>query len=433
MDVSVFGLGKLGAPLAAVLAEGGARVIGVDVNEHNVKCINANVAPVKEPLLQETMNRVPFSGGDLTATDDYEYAVNETDFSFIIVPTPSDDSGGFSNSYVVDTVTRIGEVIAEKDSWHLVVVCSTVMPGSIRGEIADALAKSSGKRLHEDYGLAYNPEFIALGEVINGLKYPDMVLIGADDARTAEAVANVVSLFVPEDVPFNFLSTVNAEIAKITLNAFVTMKISFANQLAEACEGIEGADATEVLMAVGTDSRIGSKYLTPGVSYGGPCFPRDSRAFAQFVPISPLAHATDSVNNHQIKRMVDLILKLHIKEGKKVGISGVTYKPGTPVYEESFGYRLIKELDKAKVPVCFFDPLLPQVDFGKDISRAKSLTHLFDSSDVIVLAHSTEGILDQFPKAFENRAYLKFIDCWNVVPDMGPWDINFYRIGRGAI
>ena len=175
MDISVVGLGKLGSPMAACLAAKGHQVVGVDLNEKFVQAINAGKPPVFEPGLQEMLDQ---TGGRLRATADCEQAISQTELTFLIVPTPSLPNGVFSLKYVLDAAQTIGRALRHKDTYHVVVLTSTVMPGATGAELVPALEKASGKRCPEDFGVCYSPEFISLGSVIRDYLHPDFVLIG---------------------------------------------------------------------------------------------------------------------------------------------------------------------------------------------------------------------------------------------------------------
>ncbi|MGH7068095.1 MAG: nucleotide sugar dehydrogenase, partial [Acetobacteraceae bacterium] len=265
MDLAVIGLGKLGAPLAAVLASVGHRVIGVDVNPTFVEALNAGHAPVNEPGLQQAIEK---AGSRLSATTDFNAAIRNTDVSFVIVPTPSGPDGIFTNRWVLDAVREIGGARRQSDRYHVVTITSTVMPGSTGGPIRAALEEASGRIVGETVGLAYNPEFIALGSVVSDLLHPDMVLIGESDPRAGSVLETLYRSIVGEAKPIQRMNWVNAEIAKISVNTFVTTKISYANMLAELCEKLPGADVEVVTEALGKDSRIGPKYLKGALGYG---------------------------------------------------------------------------------------------------------------------------------------------------------------------
>jgi UDPglucose 6-dehydrogenase len=299
--LSIIGLGKLGSPMAAVMAVKGFEVIGLDLNERLVSAINEGAAPVQEPRLQEFIDQ---GRARLRATASYDEAILNSDITFIIVPTPSDKDRMFTNKYVVASVQEIGRSLRKKTGRHIVVVTSTVMPGSTGGEIREALERASGRKVGPELGLAYNPEFIALGTVVRDMLRPDFILIGESDPATGEALEAIYKRSCDNQPIIRRMNFVNAELTKISVNTYVTTKISYANMLAEMCDKLPGADVDVVSTAVGSDTRVGSKYIKGAIGYGGPCFPRDNKAFAalgrHLGVRCDLAEATDAINDHQI-------------------------------------------------------------------------------------------------------------------------------------
>ena len=337
MRLSIIGLGKLGAPMAAVMAEKGHTVIGVDISPAFVNAINQGRAPVNEPGLEELVHK---NRGRLAATTDCIDAVAATDVTFIIVPTPSEADGSFSLRYVLAAGDSIGQALRRKNKYHLVTLSSTVMPGSTGGKLLPVLEHASGKRCGDDFGLCYNPEFIALGSVIHDMLHPDMVLIGEYDARSGDILVDLYNGLCQSNPTISRMNFVNAELTKLSVNTFVTTKISYANMLARVCETLPGADVEVVTRALGTDSRIGRKYLKGALGYGGPCFPRDNQAFSALargngVPAT-LAEATDALNRQQVPRLAEMILS-RLSQGGIAGIAGLAYKPDTDVVDESQG------------------------------------------------------------------------------------------------
>jgi len=356
MNISVIGLGKLGAVLAAVMADRGHDVVGVDVNPEAVAAINEGRASVREPGLDEM---IAWNAARMSATCDFESAVARTDITFVVVPTPSRADATFSLEYVLKATESIGRVLAKKTAYHLVVISSTVMPGSTGGEVLPQLERISGRRCGPDFGLCYNPEFIALGSVIRDMSTPDMILIGEFDERAGGLLEELYRTVCPNHPPVARMNFVNAELTKISVNTFVTTKISYANMLAEICEQVPGADAEVVSEAIGMDTRIGRKYLKGAFGYGGPCFPRDNKAFARFAESrsvdATLAKATDQVNSRQVQRLADRILAA-MAEGDCVGVLGMSYKPDTEVIDESQGLTLANTLATAGCRVAVYDP-----------------------------------------------------------------------------
>src|SRR6478735_459302 len=322
MKISVIGLGKLGAPLAAVFASKGFPVIGTDLNPAFVNAINAGRAPVDEPNLQELISD---NRERLQATVDASAAVAATDVTFVIVPTPSDPDGRFTNRFILDAMQMVGEGLRRKTAYHVVVITSTVMPGSTGGEIRAALELHSGRRVGDGLGLCYNPEFIALGTVVRDMLSPDMILIGESDARAGDMLQRIYERSCDSRPVIRRMNFVNAELTKIAVNTYVTTKISYANMLADICDRLPGADVDAVTQAVGSDSRVGAKYLRGAIGYGGPCFPRDNVAFASLARSlgarADLAEATDSINQYQVERVLGAV-QARLPEGGTVAILG---------------------------------------------------------------------------------------------------------------
>jgi len=258
MRISVIGLGKLGSPLAAVFADKGHEVVGVDVDERAIAALNDGRAPVEETGLQDLIDRARTR---LSATSSHADAIARSDATFVIVPTPSDADGAFSLRYVLDAVAKIGDALRNKQGRHLVVITSTVMPGSTDGPIRETLEAHAGRELGDDLGLCYSPEFIALGSVIADMLNPDLVLAGQSSPWAGQLLGEIMLDVCDNQPPVTHMSLVDAELAKIAVNTFVTTKISYANMLAEICERLPGADVDAVTSAIGLDSRIGRKYL----------------------------------------------------------------------------------------------------------------------------------------------------------------------------
>ncbi len=419
MRISVIGLGKLGAPLAAVLASKGHEVIGVDVDERPVHLINQGKAPVYEPGL-ETLIRA--SQKRLSATGDYRLAVSTTDATFIIVPTPSDESGSFSLRYVLAAAESIGRALRHKEGFHLVVLTSTVMPGATGGEVLPTLERASGRRCGRDFGLCYNPEFIALGSVIHDMLNPDFVLIGESDPRAGDMLADIYRNLCDNDPPIARMNFINAELTKLAVNTFVTTKISYANMLAEICEHLPGADVDTITSALGLDSRIGRKYLKGATGYGGPCFPRDNLAFIHLARRlgvqAVLAEATDRLNRAQVARLAEIVLS-RLPGGGRVGILGLSYKPNTNVIEESQGVELARYLLARGIPVVLYDPAAmddARAVLGDNAIFASSAAECVRQADVVVLATPWEEFRAIAPSQLNyTNGRPVLVDCWRIL------------------
>ena len=416
--ISVFGLGKLGAPLAACLASKGYHVTGADVDPAKVKLLQEGQAPVYETGLHDLITQ---HKANLSATTDCEAAARDSEISFIVTATPSEPEGGFSLRYILPLCESIGRVLARKNAYHLVVLTSTVMPGATGGPVRAALEKASGKQAGKDFGLCYSPEFIALGSVIHDFLNPDFVLIGESDPRAGDTLQGVYDRVCnkPQAARMNW---VNAELTKLSVNTYVTTKISYANMLAAICSRLQGADVDVVTSALGLDSRIGKKYLKGALGYGGPCFPRDNKAFSALgrkleVP-ALLAEATDYTNDEVVRRLAGLIEHLS-REKDTIGILGLSYKPNTDVVEAAQGLLLAQMLSQDQYPVVVYDPA------GMDNARrvlkdgvrfADSMAECARASDVLVIATAWDEFRALKPEDVRKAGKPRvIIDCWRIL------------------
>lgn len=444
-SISVIGLGKLGSPLAACFAARGFRVHAVDADSQKVGQIARALPPVREPGLAELLQE---GKENISATQDTQAAVCDSDATFIVVGTPSEPDGSFSLRFAIPACEAIGAALAAKDSYHLVVLTSTVMPGSTGNEIRETLERTSGKRCGTHFGLCYSPEFIALGSVIRDFYYPDFLLIGESDPHAGEVLSGIYKRTCKNSPSIARMNWVNAEITKLAVNTYITTKISYANMLARLCEKIPEADVSVVTDALGLDSRIGPKYLKGAVSYGGPCFPRDNRAFAALASRSgafaDLAEATDRFNRAQIPTLADFIRSQRTANGN-IGILGLTYKPNTDVVQESFALLLAQHLASQEVSVVVFDPsadVSQALNGHKSIRVAASAQECIAQSSVVVLATPWQEFRDlpmsvwiQQPlsaPSFRTSPRV-VIDCWRTLEHLeGSQSVRYVRLGSGS-
>ncbi len=413
--VSVVGLGKLGAPMAAAMAHRGHTVIGVDLDRRTVALINRGQAPVFEPGLADLLVR---ARERLSATEDYDFAIMHTEITFIVVPTPSEEDGSFSLRYVLAAARSMGQALQHKEGYHLVVLTSTVMPGSTGGPVQAILEEASGKQCGRDFGLCYSPEFIALGSVIRDLLNPDLVLIGESDPYAGDILAAFYRSTCENNPPIARMNFVNAELAKIALNTFVTTKITFANMLARICERLPGGDVDAVTGALGLDSRVGPRYLKGAIGYGGPCFPRDNKALAhlagQVGVRALLAEATDAMNRQQVLELREIV-KRHLPESGRVAILGLAYKPHTDVVEESQGVGLARLLADEGIATSVYDPAAMENArkiLGPTVTFAPSLEQCIGEADVIVITTPWPEFKHLEPG---NPGHPTVIDCWRIL------------------
>ncbi len=437
--ISIVGLGKLGASMAAAIASRGHDVIGVDVNHRAVDAVNAGKAPVQETGLQDLIeaNRTR-----LRATMSQAEAVSETELTFVIVPTPSDERGAFSLQYAVYAFREIGKALAAKKERHTVVLTSTVLPGATRHGLLPVLEHHSGKKAGADFGLCYSPEFIALGSVIRDFLNPDFLLIGELDATSGDHLESCYRDIMAQSVPVRRMTFENAELAKISLNAFVTTKITFANMLADLCSRMPHGDVDGVTDAIGLDSRIGRKYLTGGRGCGGPCFPRDNVALSFIAQAlgarAELSTTTDQLNKANAERIVHDLAGTFSRD-RTVAVLGLAYKPFSHVIEESQAMQLVKALLSRGVRVVAYDALAgPSADLELQ-GRAVILDSARDclrQADVVLIAtpdpEFTALTVDDF---LSNGRSITVVDFWRLQSDRlsGVPRIEYVAYGRGSM
>ncbi len=434
LKLSVIGLGKLGICAAVCPAYKGYKVIGLDIDKKTVALVNKGKAPVIEPGLQVLLNKAK---KNLRATQDSEKIIKESNVTFLIVPTPSKPDGHFSDKLLLSALIPLSKSLRHKNSYHLFVITSTVSPGTIESSLIPLIEKYSGKILNKDFGICYNPEFIALGSVIHDTLNPDMVLIGESNKKAGDILEKFYKNLCDNKPYIARMSIISAEIAKISLNAYITMKISFANTLGNLCERISGAEVDKISKALGADKRIAPSYLRAGLAYGGPCFPRDGRAFTAFAKKyfydAKLVKATDAINKLQIelitKKVQNIFKNSH---SNTVSILGLSFKPDTPVIEESAAIFLIKELLKSKAEITVYDPLAIENTkrvFKNKIKYADSLKKCVGSSFIVIITTPDKKFYKINKNNFTKKTIV--IDCWRILENkyLGE-NVTYEAIGK---
>ncbi len=438
MQYSIVGLGKLGASMAAAIASRGFRVVGVDVNQRAVDLLNAGKAPVGETKLEEL---IADNKERIRATRSHEEAILQSDITFVIVPTPSDDRGAFSLQYAAWAFKEIGRALGHKRGYHLVVLTSTVLPGSVRHGLLPILERESGKTCGPDFGLCYSPEFIALGSVIRDFLNPDFTLVGEFDHRSGSLLETAYREIMPHQPPCKRMSLENAELTKISVNAYVTTKITFANMLADLCERIPGGDVDVVCAAVGADRRIGTRYLTGATGFGGPCFPRDNVALGFLAralgTTAEIPETTDRFNRtlpeHRAKS-----LRKFIKRGTTVAVLGLAYKPHSHVIEESPAIEMAWQLFKGGARVLAYDPLAregAQTEFRGQILLLDRLADCLAQAEVVLIMTPDPEFAQLTPSDFPRNGHpIVVVDFWRLLAHKleGQSHIQYVAIGRST-
>lgn len=420
-SVSVVGLGKLGLCFAACCADRGLQTIGVDIEESVVKAVNYGTTPILEPGLAEVIARV--GGKRLRATLNHADAIHETDVTFVLVATPSNADGSFSNRYVESALKKLASALRESEkAYHTFVISSTVVPGSTLKSFIPLLEEYSGRMLGEGFGVCYDPDFVALGNVLQGFSNPELIVLGESDCRAGDSVQAIHDRVCRNKPVLTRMSIQSAEVAKVALNAYITVKISFANTLANLCERIPGADVDVITRSIGVDKRISPYYFKGGLSFGGTCFPRDTRAFihlSEEVGLSTdFITAVDGINRFQDEHLLDIALReLSACNSKTIGILGLAFKVDTPVITESPGVKLTSELIKRDLEVIAYDPLAmdnARTIFNDNVSYVSSAAECVSKARVCVLT-TTSPEFKSAVEGYTGDLPITVIDCWRIV------------------
>ena len=407
--ISVVGLGYVGLCTSVCFASRGFRVYGVDVDEERIRNLREGHSPIFEPHLDNYLNKT-LRRRMFLPTDDLNSAVANTDVTFVSVGTPSLDDGSTDLASIKQASSAIGASLRNKPKWHLVVVRSTVVPTTCEKIVKKKTEAASGKKCGQGWGLCMNPEFLKEGSAVHDTLCPDRVIIGEFDEKSGTALTRLYRKFYRRKVTIERMSMVNAELVKYANNAFLAMKVSFANMVANLCEALPLADVKAVTEAIGLDERIGRGFLQAGLGYGGSCFPKDLKALVAFgkrrnVDL-PLVRATTEINEKQPLRAISLAEKLIGNlSGKRVAILGLAFKPNTDDMREAVSIRIIQELLHRHADVVAYDPKAIQHAreiFGKSITYAGSLTDCIRGSDVCVLVTEWQVFRKLNPKDFMN-------------------------------
>jgi GDP-mannose 6-dehydrogenase len=333
MNVSVFGLGYVGSVSAACLAADGHTVVGVDVNADKVATLEDGRSPIVERGLEELI-RESRANGRLRATTNTTEAVAATDLSLVCVGTPSRRNGSLDLTYLERVCGQIGEALASKAAYHVVVVRSTVLPGTTHDVIVPTLERTSGKQYGTGFGVAVNPEFLREGTAVHDFRHPSMTLVGHNyrsDAAPAEA------LYATIGAPVVSTSIRTAEMIKYASNTWHALKVCFANEVGNLCKRLD-IDSHEVMDIFCRDEKLNlsSYYLKPGFAFGGSCLPKDVRAMqyrAREVDLTmPVVESILGSNQLQVQHALDMVMETG---RKRIGLLGFSFKAGTDDLRES--------------------------------------------------------------------------------------------------
>lgn len=394
--ISVIGLGYVGSVTAGGFAKLGFRVIGVDVDGDRVRRLNSGKPPVYEPGL-EILIREGWSKGLLRATESYDEAISKSQVSLLCVGTPSSEDGDIDLSYIFSAVKKIANVLKRIKHYHLIVVRSTVVPGTIE-KIAKVVQEISGKEYKSDFGVVSNPEFLREGSAVKDFFEPMYILVGTESEKDTEIMKNLYKGIESELI---FDSPRVVELIKYFNNAFHALKISFSNEVGRICSRI-GVDSRRIMELVTKDKKlnISEAYLKPGFAFGGACLPKDLRALTKLaeklnVEIPVLKNILKSNEEH-----IQFIIKIVLEENPKtIGVIGLSFKPGTDDLRESPSLKLIKILLEKGISVFAIDKAVNSSRVLEILGRhdrfqlVSDYDKLIESTDVVVMTQNDDRFI----------------------------------------
>ena len=348
--VSFVGMGFVGLTTSAFFSSRGIPVTGIDTDVDKIQKIKTGIIPFYEADLEPLIKRTT-QNNLLKLVSDYEPAVIDSDMTMIAVGTPSNEQGQINLKYIKAAAQSIGQALKQKEEWHLVVVKSTVVPGTARNVVGKVIVKESGKQLGRDFGLCTNPEFLREGSALQDSMTPDRVVIGEYNEQSGRTLENFYNTIYSGNVKIIRQNLETAEMVKYTANSFLALKISFANEIANICERIPGVDVMEVMKGVVSDFRINPNFFRAGLGFGGSCFPKDVAALLNFANEkghnTVLLNGTLQVNSYQPLHAINILEKtLRDFNDKKIAILGLAFKKDTSDMRESPSIKLIKGLQE---------------------------------------------------------------------------------------
>lgn len=389
MKIGVIGLGFVGLSFASVLASKGYKVIGVDSDKIKVTQILSGKAPFHEPDLDQTLQKGLKNG--LIVTDDIN-TVSTCELLFVTVGTPQQKSGSVDLNMIKEVSKKIGKILADIKNTPIIIIKSTVVPGTTTNVVLPILEKQSSKKTGVGFGLITNPEFLRETNAIHDTIHPHVVVIGSFNDKFTKKIEKFYANF-HSDVSIVKTNHQTAEMIKYANNSFLATKISFINQIAKICEAVPGTNIDDIARTIGLDPRIGSLFLNAGPGYGGSCLPKDVKAIINFSRQcgidSSFLDSVESVNKEQLLNIINIIKrKLSTIKGKTITVFGLAFKPDTDDVRDSVSIKMIKLLLKNKASIIVHDPKAiknTQIIFGSRIKYAKSIKEALTGSSCAII------------------------------------------------
>jgi UDPglucose 6-dehydrogenase len=434
MKIGVIGLGFVGLSLTSVLSSKGYDIVGIDIDKEKCKKISNGITPFFEPELENILKKGLKK--KLKISNDFSL-INNCDFIFVTVGTPQNTNGSIDLSIIKKAVSTIGENLLKNKKKPIILIKSTIIPGTIKKIILPILEKKSNKKNGKGFGLISNPEFLQESSAIRDTKFPHVVVLGGDQTEFMKKAKKMFTKLHP-NVPIITTNHQTAEMIKYANNSFLATKISFINQLSNICQKIPGANIDDIGKTIGLDPRIGKLFLNAGPGYGGSCLPKDMKALINFANISginpTLLNAVEEINIKQLEQIISMTKqKLGDLASKKITILGTAFKPDTDDVRDSIAIKLIEKLLKRKAVVTIHDP--KAIDntrdiFGSKIKYSKSIKDALSKSQCVIIMTQWKQYKKLGNNEFNHMAKKLIIDCRRILIEK-QLDVDYFAIGLG--
>lgn len=432
--IAVIGTGYVGLVTGTCFAETGNQVICVDIDENKVKKMQAGEVPIYEPLLDVIFER-NIKANRLTFTTDLAAGIKDAEIIFLALPTPPGEDGSADLSYILGVAEQLGNMITE----YKVIVDKSTVPVGTAEKVHAAILKNAKC----DFDVVSNPEFLREGFAVDDFLKPDRVVIGTSSERAQKVMDQLYKPFVRQGNPIIFMDEKSAELTKYAANSFLATKITFMNEVANFCE-LVGADVDKVRIGIGSDERIGKRFLFPGIGYGGSCFPKDVQALVKSGRENnfefEILNAVMAVNEEQKTVLMPKIKNFFRGDlkGKKIALWGLAFKPDTDDIREAPALYMIKALKEEGATIAAFDPeAMEKVKrvIGDDVSYTSNEYEALQDADALLIC--TEWGIFRNPDFDKMGTLLKdkvVFDGRNLfdVEDMNAKGYSYYSIGRKA-
>ena len=428
MRISIIGAGYVGLVAAACFANRGFKVLISTKDPKKIKMINEGKAPFFEPELDGLLRKAARSGM-LQASGTRAEAVLNSDVTFVCVGTPSADDGSIDLNFIYEAAEEVGRSLRKKKGYHVVVMRSTIVPGTT-DKVREIAEKLSGKKAGKGFGICMCPEFLRQGQAVYDTFNPDRVVIGEHDRRAGSVIEKLFKKFYKgKKVPILRMNTVSAEMVKYVSNSILATKVSFINEIANICERVPNVDVYEVAEGVGLDRRIGPLFLEAGPGFGGSCFPKDVNAIVSFsreLGYQPrILETVLKVNEEQALHVVDLARRsLGGLKGRRIAILGLSFKPDTDDMREAPSIRIIKKLLEEGATVAAYDPVAAsnaRKIFRDRIDYADSALECLRGADCCMVVTEWDEFKKLKPRNLKRMRGRSIVDARRI------WDANKLR------